>query len=1360
MPSRERQVLLADRRAETRGAYVIPLVYRFPGLLEHDRVRDAWFETQMAHPALRTRYDLEHSDGLKSVEDAIQVDNYQFFVSLDEGKDLKRVVEGYSLATLRPEIGDVCRLTHVQTGTQTILVFAFHHVAFDEESIRLFVSSFEASFEGAPADAAADGGDPESGPVLFAPRLTPLAGMGDNWLPLSRGLARDGTAHASAGRLTFEVSAEDNARIAQLRKQFHVGPLAIIGGAVCAALLSYSNNTEAHFVSPVSRRSNKENSVGYYVDLLPVRLNPGKSSTFAGVCEQVQEQLLENIDADLEAALTFVQGERRTADPSSTYTQVTVSLHAGGERPLHLDGMDGAPVDVAPKIAKSPLAVHAEGVAVEGAGFRVSIEYDLSVISADAATTVANDVERALKCMVEDFLQPLNSSGIGRSVGTAPMRKRSRRGPRAGGVDSSGSNAASAKSIVRVWESTLGLKGLGPSDDFFDVGGDSLSAVSIVGALRHSGYDVSVVDIFQHRTPLGIAAKIGSRDRAESAVTANVAFSQLLATDVERLPPDAVDAYPLTSTQLGMVIENQADPVSALYHNVTAYSMRDSEPLNERALTAAVAAAVERHEVLRSSIHLRDYSEPIQVVHDVAEVPLTFESVAALSSESGEDRVKRYIAAERATPFAEGEYPLIRFHAIQERLQWRLAFTEYHPILEGWSLHALLNEILEDYRRLRRGIVPTRPSPAFKFSQYVALEREAAESRDQQDFWLRSSEGSAVSRTPEGWSSEEDGYEQNYLDLSEYVEPLRALAVRQSVSMKTVFLTAHIAVQAVLAGEPDRISSGLVCDTRPELPGSESVLGLFVNTVPFAVEVADASWSSLLQRVRQAEIDVWPNRRFPYGKILAKQPGLRQGDVLFAYLNFRNMDRSMADPDGGLDESPGEFNLEVTVQGRQMCLAVNKKTVSTEAVEILRALYLAAFDGLVQDVKGSAVGLADRVALRTPKFMSVATTSRHGYAVPRGVWGVSVPDLDSGAIVRQLETLGGGIRSLEGVPKGMSRLTDSHSEAGAADSVEEISRVQQEIRAIWEAELGIRQVAVSDDFFELGGSSLLAVRLRSRIQQDYGVAISIPRFYQNATPSGLASLVVASRGQRRQESDGDGGLFNFESILGQHTDQGTVEKKTAVFIHPVGGTAYCYRRFAEALRTDFNSVGVNAEESFDSDLTDVEVIAAQYVARLTERGVSPDLIVGWSAGALIALETARQYARRDASSIPPRVILVDPPSPRAQPTASERRVAEAFQLMINGDRTSETPASGANVDAKALRSTHSRIFQAARRYECDSLSAVRVKLALASDNPYGTEWTGLGLEETVTLSGGHFDVFDAGNLDLLTSLTRETTEHL
>ncbi len=84
--------------------------------------------------------------------------------------------------------------------------------------------------------------------------------------------------------------------------------------------------------------------------------------------------------------------------------------------------------------------------------------------------------------------------------------------------------------------------------------------------------------------------------------------------------------------------------------------------------------------------------------------------------------------------------------------------------------------------------------------------------------------------------------------------------------------------------------------------------------------------------------------------------------------------------------------------------------------------------------------------------------------------------------------------------------SDSHSAPTGAP----VSLVQ-EVAALWQDHLDGREVGADDDFFELGGNSLIGIKVIDRVSQEYGVELSVRDFYLAQTPARVAELIERER---------------------------------------------------------------------------------------------------------------------------------------------------------------------------------------------------------------------------------------------------------
>lgn len=229
-------------------------------------------------------------------------------------------------------------------------------------------------------------------------------------------------------------------------------------------------------------------------------------------------------------------------------------------------------------------------------------------------------------------------------------------GPTPGGARST---AALTETLHRIWAEVLELDAVGPQDNFFDVGGDSLRAVALSGRLRAEGLEVSATDIFAYQSIEELAEWCAEQTAGTGPdqPVPLAPFAQLSPADRAALPSGTVDAYPLTATQLGMLIELRARPDVNTYQDTTSYLVRDEESLDHAALQQAAQLVVDRHEVLRTGFDLNRYSVPLQLVHRTARIDVGVTDHGVLGPGGWRPALEEYAAGERRNPMDTAAAP-------------------------------------------------------------------------------------------------------------------------------------------------------------------------------------------------------------------------------------------------------------------------------------------------------------------------------------------------------------------------------------------------------------------------------------------------------------------------------------------------------------------------------------------------------------------------------------------------------------------------------------------------------------------------------------------------------------------------------
>ena len=184
----------------------------------------------------------------------------------------------------------------------------------------------------------------------------------------------------------------------------------------------------------------------------------------------------------------------------------------------------------------------------------------------------------------------------------------------------------------------------------------------------------------------------------------------------------------------------------------------------------------------------------------------------------------------------------------------------------------------------------------------------------------------------------------------------------------------------------------------------------------------------------------------------------------------------------------------------------------------------------------------------------------------------------------------------------------------AADLVAARNQVELALTEIWERVLGVESIGIGENFFELGGNSLIAVRLVAAINLQWHCKIGLSSLLQHPTIAELAQTLDQTQTDTTWSS-----LVQIES---------SGSKPPLFCIHPVGGNILEYYPLAR-LNLDRPIYGLQALglDGIQAPLSQVEQMAAHYINEIeTIQANGPYFLVGYSFGGLIAFEIACQLA--------------------------------------------------------------------------------------------------------------------------------------
>lgn len=190
--------------------------------------------------------------------------------------------------------------------------------------------------------------------------------------------------------------------------------------------------------------------------------------------------------------------------------------------------------------------------------------------------------------------------------------------------------------------------------------------------------------------------------------------------------------------------------------------------------------------------------------------------------------------------------------------------------------------------------------------------------------------------------------------------------------------------------------------------------------------------------------------------------------------------------------------------------------------------------------------------------------------------------------------------------------------------------VEQALAAIWKRLLGSEVTDADASFFNLGGNSIMAIRLAAMVEKDMGVHVAVSELFTHPSIALLARC-IAGKGVTQ-----DGPVIRLCRREGG---------KNLFLFHPVGGSVFCYSHLAETLGRActvyaVEAAGFRAERTvLNTELHRVEDLAAYYLDEILKVETRDIVFGGWSFGGLVAYETACRYASMGGEPGP--VLVLD-----------------------------------------------------------------------------------------------------------------------
>ncbi|BFH70999.1 hypothetical protein PsJ27TS7_49990 [Paenibacillus dendritiformis] len=409
-----------------------------------------------------------------------------------------------------------------------------------------------------------------------------------------------------------------------------------------------------------------------------------------------------------------------------------------------------------------------------------------------------------------------------------------------------------------------------------------------------------------------------SKERPE-LTPSDVLLQDVTVEELERLAEHTAalgeleNVYTLTPLQKGMLFHSLLDADSEAYFEQVTFDLYGS--LNVEAFTQGLDTLVQRNEALRTNFITGWRDEPIQVVFRERKCEVYFEDIRSASDEDPAKTIAGFVSADKANKFDLARGSLMRVTVLRTGGEsYHVIWSHHHILMDGWCMSFMIKEVFDTYFAFQEKRTPELP-PVTSYSRYIE--------------WLEAQDAAKASRY---WSEYLAGYDQQTklpqektqlkqgafeaaefdVELSkELTGQIKRVARQQQVTLNTFMQTVWGLVLQVYNNSEDVVFGSVVSGRPAEIPGIESMIGLFINTIPVRIQAkAEETVADILRKIQDQALASGAYETFPLFEIQSVSEQKR--DLINHIMVFENypMEEQIEQVVGGDKEALKIANIQ------------------------------------------------------------------------------------------------------------------------------------------------------------------------------------------------------------------------------------------------------------------------------------------------------------------------------------------------------------------------------------------------------------------------------------------------------------------
>lgn len=366
------------------------------------------------------------------------------------------------------------------------------------------------------------------------------------------------------------------------------------------------------------------------------------------------------------------------------------------------------------------------------------------------------------------------------------------------------------------------------------------------------------------------------------------------------------DIYPLSPMQESMLFQSLVEPDSLAYFEQTSFTIKGDFNIDK--FKESIGLLFEKYDILRSIFIHKNVSRPFQVVLKKNTQNVNFIDISDFKLENQKEYLEQLKVKDRLNPFNLSNDVLMRTQVVKiAESTFEITWSHHHILMDGWCMSIIIKDFLDCYECLIKNEVYqfTTPIPYSTYIKWIETQDQDETLKLWKEYLAKAEQPTSVNT----YGTKSDTFKKAQLEFDIDANKIAKIdeVCKDFGITKNTFFQSFWGVLLSKYNYSDKAIFGTVVSGRPtEIMGVETILGLFINTIPCIVDSSFKYVKDILIHNQNTNAELLGKDFIPLSEVQSQSDlGNNLFDHILVYENYP----SSIEPEN-IDSSKYGFSIE------------------------------------------------------------------------------------------------------------------------------------------------------------------------------------------------------------------------------------------------------------------------------------------------------------------------------------------------------------------------------------------------------------------------------------------------------------------